>query len=79
MIYNSIEDGTAWNKDTLIQIRDYEQKVMNLPEWKNMCQASPIAAGETENVACDPSSFTTPLALIPDPTKLEQMTDAEIT
>ena len=68
VMYNAPDTSQqAWNKETLIAIREFEKSVRGQKDWKNLCLADPVENGAVDEVACRaPKSFQTPLGLLGD-------------
>ena len=65
VMYNAPDTSqSAWNKETLIAIREFEKSVRAQKDWKNLCLAAPVDDGAVEEPACAATSFRSPLGLL---------------
>ena len=81
IIYTTPNDSVddIWTKAGLISVRNFETKALADPGFRKSCVADPAPGGGIDTVVCNiPKSLFTPLSLIPNPSSLESMTEAQI-
>lgn len=83
LVYSEVgDDGTPtnlWSRDALISIREYEKDMVLEDDYSRICLAEQVkkaTASTKEEVRCLSAGISSVLNLLPDASKLEQMTQA---